>query len=146
MTTPRAEPIGLALARAAKTVSRAFDRALAQAGGSTPTWLILLSVKSGRASTQRELARAVGIEGATLTHHLDGLERAGLIARARDPENRRVQLVTLTSDGDAAFHRLRRAAVAFDRRLRAGVADDEVAELSRLLGRLSANVAEAPEP
>jgi MarR family transcriptional regulator for hemolysin len=54
--------------------------------------------------------------------------------------------VTLTSDGDAAFHRLRRAAVAFDRRLRAGVADDEVAELSRLLGRLSANVAEAPGP
>ena len=123
----------------AKTLGRAFDRALAEAGGSQPAWLILLSVKSGRAATQRELARAVGIEGATLTHHLDGMERAGLITRRRDPENRRVQLVALTDAGDEAFARMRRAAMAFDRQLRAGLSEEELEGFRRVLERLGEN-------
>jgi MarR family transcriptional regulator for hemolysin len=140
MTRPSGEPIGLRLARSAKTLNRAFDQALADAGGSLPTWLILLSLKQRRWGTQRELAGAIGIEGATLTHHLDGLERAGLVTRSRDPENRRVHRVELTVDGEAAFHRLRQAATAFDERLRAGLPDDDVQRLRELLDRVDANV------
>src|SRR3954451_7472323 len=100
---PPVEPIGLHVARAAKTLERAFEDALAAAGGSLPAWLILLSLKSGRWGTQRELAEAIGIRGAPLTHHLDGLERDGLVSRRRDPENRRVQVVELTAAGDRLF-------------------------------------------
>jgi MarR family transcriptional regulator for hemolysin len=137
---PRSTPIGLHVARVAKSLNRAFDAALAKAGGSLPTWLILLSLKSGRWATQRELADAVGIRGATLTHHLDGLERGGLVTRRRDPDNRRVQVVELTPAGDALFERLREAAVAFDARLREGFGGDDVDRLRELLGRLGANV------
>jgi MarR family transcriptional regulator for hemolysin len=138
---PRVEPIGRQLARTAKLLSRAFDEELALAGGSLPTWLILLSLKSRSWRTQRELAEALGIEGPTLTHHLAGLERAGLVARSRDPDNRRVQRVELTEAGDAAFHRLRRAASRFDQRLRSGLDDDEVQRLREFLARLLSNVA-----
>ena len=88
---PREEPIGLYIQRVAKELSRSFEAALAEVGGNAPTWLILVSLKSGRPETQRQLADAVGIRGATLTHHLEGLERNGLVARERDPNNRRVQ-------------------------------------------------------
>jgi MarR family transcriptional regulator, transcriptional regulator for hemolysin len=138
---PFPPPIGLRLAHAAKAVGRAFDAALAAAGGSRPTWLILIALKSGRTRNQRELARAVGIEGATLTHHLDAMEAEGLITRRRDPGNRRVQVVELTERGEAAFNRMRGAAVGFDRRLRAGIPDTEVARLGELLDRLRENVA-----
>jgi MarR family transcriptional regulator, transcriptional regulator for hemolysin len=137
---PPAEPIGLRVARTGRALGRAFDVALADAGGSLPTWLILLSIKSGRSGTQRELAEAVGIQGPTLTHHLDGLERAGLITRARDPENRRIQRVELTAEGDATFLRLRKAALAFDERLRGAISEDELAELRDLLARLESNI------
>src|SRR5437764_12398570 len=139
MSRPLQEPVGLQVARVAKLLSRAFDDALAEAGGSMPTWLILLSLKRERWGNQRELAEAVGIQGATLTHHLDGLEASGLISRRRDPGNRRVHIVELTDKGDAAFHRLRKAATAFDRRLRAGIAEPEVDELRGRLERLAAN-------
>jgi MarR family transcriptional regulator for hemolysin len=140
MPPPATVPIGLTLTRAARTVERAFDEALAAAGGSLPVWLVLLSVKTRDAANQRELAAAVGIQGATLTHHLSAMEADGLVARRRDPANRRVQLVTLTDEGEAAFHRLRAAAVGFDRRLRAGVDDADVATLDDLLERLVGNV------
>ena len=36
-----------------------------------------ISLKSGQLASQRELAEAVGIQGATLTHHLNAMESAG---------------------------------------------------------------------
>jgi MarR family transcriptional regulator for hemolysin len=121
-------------------VSRAFDDALAEAGGSVPVWLVLISLKSQRLRNQRELAAAVGIREATLTHHLNSMDEQGLITRRRDPANRRVHLVELTDAGEAAFHRLRAAATDFDQRLRAGLSDEDTNQLAALLGRLEANV------
>jgi MarR family transcriptional regulator, transcriptional regulator for hemolysin len=137
---PDQTPIGLSLSRTARSVSRAFDDALAQAGGSVPRWLVLISLKSQPVRNQRELAEAVGIREATLTHHLNSMDEEGLITRRRDPANRRVHLVELTEAGEAAFQRMRGAATAFDQRLRAGLSGDEISQLEKLLSRLAANV------
>lgn len=134
-------PIGLALTRAARTVSRAFDERLAAAGGSLPVWLVLLALKTGPVRSQSELADAVGIRGATLSHHLDGMEAAGLVTRRRDPASRRTTLVELTDAGTTLFLTLRTAAVTHDQQLRTGLTDAEVARLADLLARLGQNVA-----
>ncbi len=138
---PAQLPIGLQLTHVARTVGRAFDDALTRAGGSLPVWLVLLAMTTRHLASQRELADAVGIREATLTHHLNAMESAGLISRHRDPGNRRIHVVRLTPSGDEMFRTLRDAALDFDQRLRTGVADDEVAALRDLLGRLSANAA-----
>jgi MarR family transcriptional regulator, transcriptional regulator for hemolysin len=139
---PAGPPIGLHLTRTARVVSRAFDDVLAAGGGSVPVWLVLLALKTQRLANQRRLAEAIGIQGATLTHHLNAMEADGLVTRRRDPTNRRVHLVEFTEAGDALFQRLRAAAIAFDRQLRAGLVDDDVATLARLLDRLRDNVVE----
>jgi len=136
---PADVPIGLLVSRTAKTLSRAFDDALVAAGGSTSTWLVLLSLKTAGHRTQGELAEVVGIRQPTLSHHLDGLERAGFVTREREADNRRVQKVELTAEGEALFLRLRRAAGAFDGRLRSGLDDEDVGTLRCLLGQLVEN-------
>ena len=140
MPRPAQTPIGMELAGVARDVGRAFDAALAGAGGSRPMWLVLLSLKSRPTANQRELAAAVGIQDATLTHHLNGMEADGLLTRRRDPANRRVHLVELTEAGDAAFRRLRTVAQHYDTRLRTGFSDAELDTLRGLLGRLRDNV------
>ena len=143
MRPPEDEPVGLHLARIAKAVSRAFDAALAEAGGSLPVWLILVSLKSEAHGTQRRLADAVGIEGPTLTHHLNKMEAAGLVTRRRDPDNRRVHQVELTGDGEAMFFALLRHVVAFDQRLQDGFDPGELSQLRQLLDRLAANTTDS---
>lgn len=138
-------PIGLQLTRAARVVSRAFDDALSQAGGSLPVWLVLLNLKTRRVANQRELAEAVGVREATLTHHLNAMEREGLLTRRRDANNRRIHVVELTEAGEDLFTRLRDAAVAFDRRLRRGVSAAELDALGGALERLAGNVGAADE-
>src|SRR6266536_2658823 len=101
MPPPQPDPIGLHVTRTAKVLSRAFDDALAAGGGSLPMWLVLVSVMGQAHETQRDLAAAVGVEGPTLTHHLNRMEADGLVTRRRDPDNRRVHQVELTADGEA---------------------------------------------
>ena len=132
-------PVGMNLARTSKAVAQAFDAALGEAGGTLPVWLTLLSVKSRELANQRELAGMIGIQGATLTHHLNAMEAQGLLTRRRDPENRRVHQVALTEAGETLFEKLRLAAVAFDKRLRASIPDDRLAEFSEVLAMLRRN-------
>jgi MarR family transcriptional regulator for hemolysin len=137
---PQRVPIGLQLGRASRVVSRAFDEALEEAGGTLPIWLILLNLSIGRPGNQRELADAVGVREATLTHHLNGMDTRGLITRRRDTDNRRIHVVELTDSGKVLFGRLQQAAIAFDTRLRHGLPDADLDTLGTLLDRLSANV------
>jgi MarR family transcriptional regulator for hemolysin len=106
---PAELPLGLRLGRTARAVGQAFERAMAEAGGSASTWQVLLLARSGDWSTQSQLAGAMGVTGATLTHHLNALEADGLVRRRREAGNRRVQRVELTPAGEAMFAGRRRA-------------------------------------
>ena len=134
-------PLGLHLALASKAVSRAFNETLAEAGGSLPSWLILNALSDGACRAQRDIAQAIGIQGPTLTAHLDNLERVGLVTRSRDRDDRRNIQVELTDSGTEAHRRLLQAVIAFNRRLRNGLSADDVANLTALLSRLQANLA-----
>jgi len=72
------------------------------------------------------------------------MEAAGLVTRTVDPQNRRVHRVELTEEGEAAFVRLRDAAMRFDRRLRAGITPEQIEILADVLGRLRLNAGDGP--
>ncbi|MGZ4233957.1 MAG: MarR family winged helix-turn-helix transcriptional regulator [Solirubrobacteraceae bacterium] len=137
---PTTTPIGLRLTRTARVVSQAFDRAMAQAGGSASIWQVLVLVRAQKWGTQAQMAEEMGITGATLTHHLNMLENRGLVRRWCEAENRRVQRVELTDAGVELFDRLRVVAHAHDQRLRSALSDEDVGRLGELLERVEAGV------
>jgi MarR family transcriptional regulator, transcriptional regulator for hemolysin len=139
---PEQTPIGLHLARTARIVGRAFSDALEAVDGSLPVWLVLLNLKIRRNANQRALAEAVGITGATLTHHLNAME----LTRRRDPVNRHNHIVEITAAGETTFMRLAAAAQAFDERLRSSLTAAELAKLRTLLDQLGASVAPLSAP
>jgi MarR family transcriptional regulator for hemolysin len=126
-------PIGLHLVRTARAVSQEFDRAMTEAGGSAAVWQVLLLVRSQEWGTQSQMAEAMGITGATLTHHLNAMEAQGLVTRRRSG---RVQQVELTPEGAALFERLRDVARRHGERLRASLGEDGVAQLAALLDKV----------
>ena len=136
----RERPIGLHLAQVQKTVARAFNEALAEAGGTVPVWLVLHSIARGSPGSQLHIARSVGIEGPTLTRHLDGLEEAGLVARRRDPADRRAVQVELTEIGEELHGRLLQAVIVFQRRLTSGLSETEIERTKKTLLRMEQNL------
>lgn len=107
-----------------------------------PTWLVLLAIKSHGTQTQSELARMVGIKGATLTHHLDRLEHEGLVTRTRSTTDRRAIRVRLTTTGERRFEALHAAALDYEQRLLADNTETEPAVFGTVLHQLAVNLVE----
>jgi len=84
-----------------------------------------------------DLADHVGLDVSTISRHLRGLEDAGLLERSPDPDDRRASLLHVTDEGRLFLDRSARARIALLASATARWSPAEVAELSRLLTRLS---------
>jgi MarR family transcriptional regulator, transcriptional regulator for hemolysin len=91
--------VGPRLRVAAKSALMLLERHLSPAGASFGNWTVLAVLESRGPMIQRALAAALGIEGPTLTRHLDRLEELGLIRRNRTGADRRYAFVELTAAG-----------------------------------------------
>lgn len=131
--------VGPHLRIAAKSARMLLERHLTQAGASFGTWTVLAVLESAGPMIQRVLAASLGIEGPTLTRHLDRLEELGLIRRNRDGADRRYALVELTPAGRMLCHELDAIARAANDELLSGFSEDETAQLKSMLQRLTRN-------
>jgi DNA-binding MarR family transcriptional regulator len=99
----------------------------------TLLWLIRLNP----GLSLRELAAEEGISAPALSGHVDRLEKAGLIARVRDEEDRRRVGLTLTEEGERLLRRLRaRRTTWLAERLR-GLDDTDVAAIEAAIEPLA---------
>jgi DNA-binding MarR family transcriptional regulator len=103
MSSEKTNPRELAdtLVSVAAHVEAELEEALAEHRLSRPSFQVLdaLEQAEGHTLNQRDLVRRVRRTSGTLSVRLGRLERAHLIAREPDPENRRSVTVTLTDRG-----------------------------------------------
>lgn len=87
--------------------------------------------------SQRDVSEAAGIDPSDLVGLLDLLEEGGLVARERDPDDRRRNLLRLTADGERAHARLLEVIDAAMADTLAPLDHDERALLLGLLARVA---------
>lgn len=136
---PGGHPVALQLWNTAQAMGALFDEYLAEVGGSRYHFFVFIALERLPRPSQRELAEAVGVDDATITHHLAAMERAGLVNRVRDPEDRRVQRVSVTSAGAAMWAAMNEAVDRYNEGQLDGLSLDELAVLRRLLERIDVN-------
>ncbi len=90
----------------------------------------------------QDLARHLGVGLATVTGIVDRLVGHGLVARAEDPDDRRIRRVELTAEGGALVARLRDAGVEHMRRILARLDDETLGNLAQVLDKLGTAAAE----
>ena len=135
------EPLPRQLVFLGKAMREAFEAAMADAGGSLATWIVLSAVNSEVGFiNQSVLASRVRLEGATITHHVDRLEELGLVKRRPDPHDRRVRHVELTPAGKKLHAKLMTAAKEFEARALDGLTAKDCAQLRTALDRVRENL------
>ncbi len=97
-------------------------------------------------SPQIEIARRIGIEGATLTRMLDSLEAEGLIERLAGPSDRRAKHIRLTEAGETALAELMAIAHGLRTMLLERLSPEEVGQANGLLGKLLDRFDDFPQP
>ena len=83
---------------------RLLDQALEPLGLKSREFWLLVIAGAGHVS-QHEMADLCGLDPSSLVAILDGMERRGLLHRQRNPQDRRVQWVQRTDEGDRLFAR-----------------------------------------
>ncbi|PPF60750.1 MarR family transcriptional regulator [Clavibacter michiganensis] len=143
--------VGAAMERAVLAITRWASRPdvrrrmLADEGGafsSTDTWLLAHLTECG-ATRMRVLADWQGVDKSTMTAHVRRLEERGLVIREPDPDDRRAVLVRATPEAERVLDRNSATARALLGELVGEWTARERTELTRLLGRLVAEIEEA---
>lgn len=134
------------LQRTARRLQKAADRAfLESAGVTTAQAAVLALVGDGTAVTQRDVALQLGLNESAITALVDRLERAGVIARARNPTDGRAWRLILTLPGQQALERARAPMAAINRRLDRAAPPAERAVLLGCLDRIEAEFGDASD-
>ena len=128
-----ASDLRLAVGRLARKVR------LSETSGLTPSQLSALVTidQIGRARLC-DVANAEGVSAPTATRIVGGLEKAGLVARADDRDDRRATRLALTASGKAALRRIRSNRTAFLQQRLERLDDHDLATLRAALPVLSA--------
>ena len=124
------------MARAARRAQRLAEEALAEEGVRRQHFVVLTSLAEQGASSQAALGRRLWIDRSDLHAILNDLEEQGLVARVRDEQDRRRNVVELTRAGRTALARLDTRVDAAQDALLAPLSRAERRELIRLLERL----------
>ncbi|MFN3821903.1 MAG: MarR family winged helix-turn-helix transcriptional regulator [bacterium] len=96
---PLNRSLGFIVNALARVMRNELDAVVKPYGLTPTTWTVLMALCEEDRLSQTDLANRVFLDGATTTRALDLLEARGFIQRVRDEEDRRVQIIHLTSEG-----------------------------------------------
>ena len=131
---------GHLISLAARGFARLSEARLKPLGFGVGHLPVLVALRDGRASTQRDLARFAKIEQPPMAQMLARMERDGLIQRAPDPADGRSSRITLTATAEARLPDAISTLLRGNREVLRDFADEEAGLLVTLLTRLIANL------
>jgi DNA-binding MarR family transcriptional regulator len=131
---------GHLISLAARGFARLSEARLKPLGFGVGHLPVLVALRDGQASTQRDLARFAKTEQPPMAQMLARMERDGLIQRAPDPTDRRSSRVTLTKVAEARMPDAVAVLLRGNQEAMSGFTDAEAEQLVDLLTRLIANL------
>lgn len=145
---PRSAEAYLMLLRVASGVLAWRQRFVAERGLTQPqfTTLMMLDCDGHEPAAPSELADRVGVTRATMTGVLHALASEGSIERRPDPDDRRMQRISLTEAGRARLESVLPEYFASVSALMHGVAPDDRRRLARLLADVGRRIEGDPAP
>ncbi len=138
------EHLGRFLAVLGQSVRTTADRRLAERGASFAEFHLLEVLRRDGAQTMGTLARQLGVEVSTVTHHVGRLAEVGYLRRTPSPTDRRSVTVTLTPSGRARARSLAKVMDTVEADLRELLSPSEASRLTALAARLHDRLRSAP--
>jgi DNA-binding MarR family transcriptional regulator len=138
--------LGFHLREAYRAFSRQFHARLARYDITHAQWVMLWLLSQAGSLTPISLAREAGIQKASGTSVIESLKRRKLIHGAPDGHDRRKLNLSLTPAGAALMKSLIACAGEANALGRAGLSQDEIATLLRLLRSVTVNFEDANAP
>ena len=130
------------LNRAGARIATAFNDEVRPLGATLQIWRVLAALREQDGRRMGDLSDTTSIEVSTLTRLVDNMEKKGLVARQRDPEDARAVVLNVTPAGRRLTARILPIAERYEAVALAGFSAGEAEILKAALRRLYANMDE----
>ena len=117
--------LGYLLKHVLAQLTEAQTKALAPHGLNGRDLAVLSAIVSGEPLSQLEVASRLRVDRTSIGDLLDGLEERGFVERRRSPEDRRRNVVVLTSLGESVFETAEQIRLAVEREFLAPLASPD---------------------
>lgn len=119
---------------------RAIEIMLAQLGLAVSAWYPLAVLRAQDGMSQRELGNRLDLKDAAIGKAIDAMERAGVLERRADSQDRRKALVYLTKSGKLLAKKVATRRQKFLDALVNGFSEQEVGQFTGFLERCYVNI------
>jgi len=133
------ETIPFEIGETAHALRKAFDRLATGLGVTRAQWKVLFKLTRHPGLRQVELADLLELEPITLCRIVDRLEDAGLVERARDPEDRRAWRLHVTAGAQPLVEKLRAIGDELVAQAFAGIDPQDIDTTRKVLSRVREN-------
>jgi DNA-binding MarR family transcriptional regulator len=134
------ESVGFIVREVWRGFARSLQPRIAREGVTVGMWFVLRMLWDEDGTTQRELGQRVGINGPTMVTALNAMERAGLVKRVQNRNDRRKINVFLTKRGRKLKGKLWPIAAEVLKLGLAGLTRRQVQSLTKMLVHIDANL------
>ena len=142
ISTCRTEDLLYLLMHLNKHIATRFERC----AGVSPNRLELLCKLTGGEISQSDLQKAVSIDPAAVTRHVQQLEAEGILVRTRCENDNRITLVQLTEEGKRKVADFKAEKERFMEELQADLTESERLQFIKTLQKLNHQIQQMKDP
>lgn len=139
-TTPLDDFLPYLFRRLTTTLNTAMIRDLKPFGINVPRWRVIAILHFSGQSSIHQLTRLTALTQPGVSQVVDQLEAEKLITRKPDPDDNRLQQVSLTKAGQDIFESIFPIVIRHQDRLTTGLSDDEKKQAIRLCRKMLSNI------
>ncbi|XTZ37822.1 MarR family transcriptional regulator [Salmonella enterica] len=134
-------PLGMRMAMVVRLWRATIDSALGDTGITQSSWTVLMQLRQlGDNVSVSELAEVQGIELPPLMRTLTQLEKQGLIARMTSPYDKRIRLLTLTTEGQRMLKKITQVIESCQMHAAANIPAADLQIFSTTLNQIACNL------
>ena len=134
-------PMGMRMAMVVRQWRAIIDSAITDTGLTQSSWTVLMQLHQlGDNVSVSELAEVQGIELPPLMRTLTQLEKQGYLLRSTSPYDKRIRLLTLTTEGRAILEKLNRVIETYQQRVTETLPEAQLAAFSATLNQIACNL------
>ena len=137
------ETLPFEIGETAHALRKAFDRLAVGLGVTRAQWKVLFKLSREPGLRQVELADMLDLEPITLCRIVDRLEEAGLVERARDPEDRRAWRLHVTQKAQPLIDDLHKVGRKLVEQVFGGIDRNDIEITRQVLARARENAGRA---
>lgn len=119
--------------------SKVLNESLVPLGIYAAQWTIIYRLKTGGASTQKEVSSYLGVEAPTMTRTLARLEKSGWITRTAG-KDKREKLISLTDAAIREYDNWLAAVRSSESNILQNITEEEISMMIRLMAKMRENM------